>query len=144
MSCCKVPWTLTNLIKNIVETELLAAKNKCKCQVNYFKHAFYSWSRNLIWWTIHLLLFSEYCWGFSMFHLYGEIERCTPVSSLLQALLFQLHQGKLYDFCMHSVYVGYILKINFLFSFSYFTFYALLQNFLNECFLIGRSLVYIA
>lgn len=31
-----------------------------------------------------------------MFHLYGEIAGCTPVSSLFQALLFQLYQGKFY------------------------------------------------
>lgn len=28
-----------------------------------------------------------------MFHLYGEVARCSPVSSLFQALLFQLYQA---------------------------------------------------
>lgn len=80
-----------------------------------------------------------------MFHLYGEIAGCSPVSSLLQALLFQLYQGKLYDFCMHLIYVGYIVKVScFLYLFLILHFVLFLKNVLNECSLIGRPSMYIA
>lgn len=38
--------------------------------------------------------FPEYCWSIPMFYLYGEIAWCTTVSSLLQAVLFQLYSGE--------------------------------------------------
>lgn len=41
-----------------------------------------------------IFFFSEYCWSVPMFHLYGKIAWCAPLSPLLQTVLFQLHSGK--------------------------------------------------
>lgn len=79
-----------------------------------------------------------------MFHLHGEIAGCTPVSSLLQALLFQLYQGKCISFYVHLVYIGNIVKSNhFLYLFLILHFVAFLKNILKERSLIARPATYI-